>query len=338
MPAWAAKIRLIGRRDLLSALAVACLFAAAGASCLYFLVHRVMIRSAQDRLMDLTQSTILRSDALVDTAIQQLNAMNQSRLPRCSPQDLDTLRDQIFKTGKLEDAGWFQGNQIRCSAQRPKSQGQTGDLRLIAILPNSLEVYRSDLLFSIQNKPTLLVRLGDAYVNTAELAREFNGPSWMQFSATLADVHGNSTGAHSQQTASLFLSPGKYLYRDRIYTTACSTRYRICDTVSVSVRYVLHRDVAPTVIALICGAVIGGMLGAFSPSRTAAVRPLKASFTGPSAEIISILNTSPSHASATSRLWAPKRSAVGESRAARWNNRSTLSGSPSRKTGSALSR
>lgn len=263
MPAWAAKIRLIRRRDLLSALAVACLFGVAGASCLYYVVHRVMIRSAQDRLMDLTQSTIVRSDALVDTAIQQLNAMNRSPLPRCSPQDLDTLRGQIFKTGKLQDAGWFQGNQIRCSAQLPNSPDQTGDLRLIAILPNSLRVYRSDILFSIQNKPTILARLGDAYVNTGELAREFNGPSWMEFSATLTDVDGNHTGAHDPQTASLFTSPGKYLYRDRIYTTACSTRYRLCDTVSVSTSYVLERDVAPSVIALVCGAVMGGMLGGF---------------------------------------------------------------------------
>ncbi|MFP5237119.1 MAG: EAL domain-containing protein [Acidobacteriota bacterium] len=261
MPAWTAKIRLIPRRDLLSTLAVAGLFAVAGALGLSYLAHRVMIRAAQDRLMDLTQSTVLKTNAIADEAVQQLHTMNQSPLPRCSGQDLETLRAQIFKTGALLDAGWFQGERVRCSAQMPGPLEAVGEPRRVAVLPAQLELYRSVGSFSIHNKPTILVRLGDAYVNIGELAREFSGPPWMQFAATVTDIHGRPTGAHDPGTAPIFTSPGRHLQGDRVYTTACSARYPLCDTVSVSLDYVLGREIAPTLLALACGGLMGGMLG-----------------------------------------------------------------------------
>lgn len=261
MPLWTAKIRLIRRQDLLAALTIAGIFAVAGAFGLCNVVHRVMLGSALDRLMDLSQGSILRSEALVDTAIQQLHVMNASRLARCSPQDLDTLRAQIFRTGVLQDAGWFEGEQIRCSAELAPTFTGTSDLHIVAKLLNHLELYRSDSFFNMRQKPSILVRMGDAYVDTGELAHEFSGPSWVQFSATVTDARGGYAGIRNSPAAWIFTSPGKYRYKDRVYATACSTRYRLCDTVSVSASYLLGRNNAPTFIGLACGGAMGGMVG-----------------------------------------------------------------------------
>lgn len=241
------------------------ILAVAGASVLTSLVHRIMIRAAQDRLMDLSGDSIAKSDALAEIASRQLKVMNASPLPRCSPQELDALRAAIFRAGKLQDGGWFEGEQIRCSAEVADSVHRAGDLHLVAKLADDLEIYRSDDLFSIEHKPTLLARMGEAYVNTGELAQEFSGPSWLQFSAAMGDASGGYTGVGDARAAWMFTTSGRYLYDGSVYATACSTRYRLCNTVSAPVNYILDREPAPTILALVCGGVMGGMAGGILP-------------------------------------------------------------------------
>lgn len=265
MSQWTAKIRLFRRRDVVASLAFACVFAVLGASVLTHLVHRIMVRAAQDRLMDVSLDSITKSDALADAALRQLEAMNASPLPRCSPQELDTLRAEIFRAGTLQDAGWFDGEQIRCSAEVADSDHRTGDLHEVARLADHLEIYRSDNLFSIERKPTLIARMGDAYVNTGELAQEFSGPSWLHFTSVMTDTRGASTAVAEPRMARIFSTEGRYLVNGSVYATACSTRYRVCDTVSAPVKYILDRAPAPTILAIACGIVMGGMAGGILP-------------------------------------------------------------------------
>jgi len=237
------------------------IFVLGGCFCLNSVVHELMLRSAQHRLLDFCQDSISKSNSIVNGAIQELTAMNRYSLRRCSPEDLDALRERIFKTGALRDAGWFDGEQIRCSSQVAQTFDGAIDLQLVAKLQDNIEVYRSNEHFSIQQKPTMIVRMGDAYVNTGVLAQEFAGPSWVEFSATIADMRGYYAGVPDPQATWIFTSPGVYRHKGRVYATACSTQFKICHTAAVPIRYFFQREYAPSIVGIVCGGLIGGLIG-----------------------------------------------------------------------------
>jgi len=261
MRPWTKKARLIRRMDLPAVISIMGIFVLGGCFFLNSLVHELMLRSAQHRLLDFCQDSISKSDSIVNVAIQELSAMNRSNLRRCSPENLDELRELIFKTGKLQDAGWFEGERIRCSSQVAQTSNGAIDLQLVAKLRNDIEVYRSDEHFSIQKKPTMIVRMGDAYVNTGVLAQEFSGPSWVEFSAAMADMRGYYAGVPDPLATWIFTSPGVYRHKGRVYATACSTQYNVCHTAAVSIGHFFQREYVPPIVGIALGGLMGGMLG-----------------------------------------------------------------------------
>ncbi|MDR3793687.1 MAG: EAL domain-containing protein [Terracidiphilus sp.] len=258
---WTRKTTAIRIRDVYAAISIIGIFVLSGCFCLNILVRELILRSAQNRLLDLCQDSISRSDHIVNDAIQELTAMNRSSMPRCSPENLDALRERIFKTGMLQDAGWFEGDQIRCSSQVTQTLNGAIDLELVAKLRNNTRLYRSNTHFSIQQRPTVIVRMDDAYVNIGVLAQEFEGPSWVEFSATIADIRGYYAGAPDPQATWIFTSPGKYRHNGRVYATACSTQNSICHTAAVPISHLLRREWMPPAVGIVCGGVMGGMLG-----------------------------------------------------------------------------
>jgi sensor c-di-GMP phosphodiesterase-like protein len=258
---WTGKTTAIRSRDVYAAISIIGIFILSGCFCLNILVRELMLRSAQNRLLDLCQDSISRSDRIVHSATLELTAMNGSSQPRCSPENLEAMRERIFKAGMLEDAGWFEGDRIRCSSQVAQTLNGAIDLDLVARLRNNTRLYRSKSYFSIQQKPTVIVRMGDAYVNVGVLAQEFDGPTWVEFSATIADMHGYYSGVPDPQATWIFTSQGKYRHNGRVYATACSTQNSICHTAAVPIRYLLGREYAPSILGIVAGGVIGGMLG-----------------------------------------------------------------------------
>jgi len=261
MFSWMGKTAPVRRRDVPAVISTLGIFVLCGCFCLNSLVHELMLRSAQSRLLDLCQDSISRSNSIIDVATQELAAMNRSSQHRCSPENLAQLREHIFKRGVLQDAGWFEGDRILCSAQVAQSFDGAIDLYLVAELRNHIEIYRSNNHFSIQQKPTIIVRMGDAYVNVGVLAQEFAGPSWVEFSATIADLRGYYAGIPNPQAAWIFTSPGKYRNRDRVFATACSTQYKICHTAALPISHLFGHEYAPPLVGTLLGGVLGGMIG-----------------------------------------------------------------------------
>jgi sensor c-di-GMP phosphodiesterase-like protein len=240
----------------------------AGAFSCYSLARELILCSAQTQLLGFSRESILKRDGFEDSALQALSAMHHSALPHCSPQDLDALRELVFKSGILHDAGWFEGKQIRCSSLIANNINKSINLQFIAKPQNEIAYYRSYDHFSIAQKPTVIVRMGDAYVNIGILGREFSGPSWVQYFGAISDIRGYAntpdfySGPPAPHAAWIYTSPGTYHLNGHLYATACSTRNRICRTSSVPVNFILRSER----VFIRTGIVLGGVLGALFAS------------------------------------------------------------------------
>jgi sensor c-di-GMP phosphodiesterase-like protein len=265
------KLRLIRSEDVSAAITIIVIFVLTGSFCIHSLFRELRLHSEQNRLLEMCQNSISKLDYIENDAALELAAMNRSSRFRCSQENLNALRKRVFKNKGIEDAGWFQSDKILCSALVAPNFDGASNLKLIAKPENNTALYQSGFHFSIQNKPTLIARMGNAYVNIGLFGLESATPSQLESFTTIRDVRGyyvtipgagwNSTSLPNPQAPWIFTTPGKYRHKGRIYATACTAQNKACATASESINFFLAREYVSSIVAFVCGGLLGGLLG-----------------------------------------------------------------------------
>lgn len=249
------------RRNLPASILILASCSIAGFLLIHLIVREVVFRTAEARLQDVTNDSIHRSTLNYDTALQTLQTIATSTQPHCSREDLDQLRKDLFEVHSLQDAGWMDDQHILCSAMLAQPYQQATRLHLIATLKNGVRVYTGRNPFASHSQPYILARLGQAYVSAGFPSQEFKGPSWMEFTATLAlppDPSGPRDGNISE---TLFTSAGSYRANHRIYATSCSSTYPLCHTASLPYAFLYGKSQTGRTVGGLCGGIIGAFSG-----------------------------------------------------------------------------
>jgi sensor c-di-GMP phosphodiesterase-like protein len=104
------------RQNVLAARAAVTLTAALGAAAGLLLGCVLAIPLAENRLKNYMERVTVKDDASLTEARTLLDTLGHSANPACSDTDLGNLRDLVFGSDYLKDAGRIRGGRIECSA------------------------------------------------------------------------------------------------------------------------------------------------------------------------------------------------------------------------------
>src|ERR1039457_2546787 len=119
------------QQNVIAARAAVMLTAALGAGAGLLLGCVVAIPLAENRLKTYMERVAVQDDASLTEARSLLDTLRHSANPACSDTDLSHLRDLVFGSDYLKDAGRIRGGRIECSAtggrpSRPISEFKAG--------------------------------------------------------------------------------------------------------------------------------------------------------------------------------------------------------------------
>jgi sensor c-di-GMP phosphodiesterase-like protein len=173
--------------------------------------------------------------AYLDESHAVLAAMNASKLPTCSDEEIANLRKVIFHAQFLRDAGHIRDGKIECSAVLGREDLPLVQFKPDITQPNGTKIYRylppyepgGELVYSQQE--------GDSYVvRDPRLGTFMQGITNQDFTLTLIDVSRFRSGRVSGQPPK---AKGAVTDRDwhgrlgdTLYATRCSARYFSCIT------------------------------------------------------------------------------------------------------------
>ena len=119
------------QQNVLAARVTVVLTAALGAATGLLLGCLLAIPLAENRLKTYMERVAVQDDASLTEARSALDTLGHSANPTCSDADLGNLRDLVFGSDYLKDAGRIRGGKIECSAtagrpERPISEFKRG--------------------------------------------------------------------------------------------------------------------------------------------------------------------------------------------------------------------
>jgi sensor c-di-GMP phosphodiesterase-like protein len=117
------------QQNVLAARVTVTLTAALGAAAGLLLGCVVAIPLAENRLKTYMDRVAAQDDASLTEARSLLDTLGHSANPACSDTDLSNLRDMVFGSDYLKDAGRIRGGRVECSATAGRPAGTIGGFK-----------------------------------------------------------------------------------------------------------------------------------------------------------------------------------------------------------------
>ena len=200
-----------------------------------------------------------------------LGDLNATHLQPCSPPELAMLREKIYKSRNLRDAGRIQRERMQCSALLSVSKSPQAPATPTVTSTDGLTFYYRLPPYSIGDRWTVILRRGDFFVvldpSVARRLTEFP----RNVEATVIDA---ATGARVRPSRARMFPNTPVIDRDwqgrngdTLYATRCSPQASLCVTAYTSISSTLRaqraqiaRDVAAGwllgAFPLVCGALL----------------------------------------------------------------------------------
>jgi sensor c-di-GMP phosphodiesterase-like protein len=129
------------RQNVLAARAAVTLTAALGAAAGLLLGCVLAIPLAENRLKAYMERVTVQDDASLTEARTLLDTLGRSANPACSDTDLGNLRDLVFGSDYLKDAGRIRGGRIECSATSGRPARPVAEFKAGKTQPDGSVVY-----------------------------------------------------------------------------------------------------------------------------------------------------------------------------------------------------
>jgi sensor c-di-GMP phosphodiesterase-like protein len=256
-------IERANKQHVLVARTVTTTLAVSGILAGYFLSRIVAFERTESALDRYATGIVAQRDAASGEGRKLLAAMKSSPYAACSDADIAYLRDLLYRSQYLKDAGYLHAGRVDCSAASGHPARVNEQLRTDSALQAGAVAYINLLPGQGGSNASAGLEMGNAYVLFNEHLPVALSSIPMQLTESVRDVAsaqaGRATGKLAQ--AKRFDSPGDELARsgDTVYATHCSNQYSNCATAHTTVSDALRVENG----TLGCGLVLGGLTGGF---------------------------------------------------------------------------
>ena len=235
----------------------------------HFIGRLIVLRLTADKLGPEATHVSRLDDEFAQDTKTALTQMNASTLPFCSEADLESIRNILFHSHFLKEAGRIRDGRIICSATFGRVQVRAGELpQPDFVAPNGLKLYRNLPAFRLENWLVLTSQAGESYVVVNPYINSQRDPFPMHYTVTMMDGPPNQTnqlmGDFPQLTGRLLTTDGNGRQGDVLYSTHCSIGDRTCITTILTVSETLNAERGQLTGYVAFGGVSGALLGFFA--------------------------------------------------------------------------
>jgi len=152
------------QQNVLAARVAVTLTAALGAAAGLLLGCLLAIPLAENRLRTYMERVAVQDDASLTEARSLLDTLRHSTNPACSDTDLSNLRDLVFGSDYLKDAGRIRGGRIECSATAGRPAGTIGGFKAGKVQADGTVIYSNLASARDQSLRRTGIQRGDVFV------------------------------------------------------------------------------------------------------------------------------------------------------------------------------
>jgi len=253
------------QRRILVALA-ATLIAAVGGTLLGYLAGRMVAIRLAETWMDQYASRILNmGEAASKESLAILAQIQASPYPACSDAEIVWLRELVFRTEYLKDAGRIRDGRIDCSATEGRSNGAAEQFTPDPPLTVGVFTYRNLLPFQDKSLRRVGLQVGNNYVIFGQHIPARIGPIPMNDSINDKDSsnrrHNHLAGTAPDVEDAILIHDVVTQVRGVLYVTRCSDKTSSCVTAYTPVQAALQGEsrkvLGGTLSGTFCGALFG---------------------------------------------------------------------------------
>jgi len=247
------------KQNVVAARAAITLTAALGAATGLLLGCMLAIPLAGNRLKAYMERVAVQDDASLTEARTLLDTLEHSANPACSDADLSNLRDLVFGSDYLKDAGRIRGGKIECSATAGRQARPLGDFKAGKAQADGSVIYSNLASARDQNLRRTGIQRGNVFVVFGSHLPELGGRLPIRSAIEPYPAATPASGEASSQASSGPASDEVARRGGSIVATHCSAIMSNCVIASMDV------DDARRVESPIIGAitVAGGIAGIF---------------------------------------------------------------------------
>jgi sensor c-di-GMP phosphodiesterase-like protein len=241
----------------------------------YFFGCKAVFWESIFRLDRNSKLLVARNDATLEEASKVLTSLGNSGFTTCSDDDIGYLRDLVFRSISLKDAGRIKGDKIECSAASGRSTRSISTMSTGSAHANGGFTYYNLKYSAKSGQDRAALQLGNAFVvfDSGEPLDQVVDP--FRFAVTVKSSNGMQVGrapSHSSKSGNPPVTiDGSGRVGEMLYATRCSLLGINCVTMSVPADYVLQNGTVG-ISACVCVGALTGLLFGMLLSRTQARR------------------------------------------------------------------
>lgn len=231
----------------------------------YLLGRAAVIWQSLHKLDQNASVIVDQNDASLGEAREALDSIKHSGSSICADEDIRGLRDLVFRSSYLKDAGRISGDMIECSASTGRS------VRSISALVASSSTMEGGLTYySLKNvsktdPDRAALRLGHAFVVIDFGVTLNQGRDPVSLAVTTVGGINSQAGAIADQMRGVkeprMTQEGSGHLGNVLYATRCSSLGFNCITLSLPTDYVLQHGILAIAASAAVGAMTGLLLG-----------------------------------------------------------------------------
>ena len=235
----------------------------------YWIGRAITLRQTAGRLSREAALAISETNTYAHDVHTALDAMNTSRYPYCSGQDMELLHHLLYASTFLKEMGRIRDNKITCSTTQGRELPSGTELpKPKSIGTDGVKVYRDPPGFQLPNVMVTVLQADDSYVVLYPYFDSLRERSPVHI---LTTVHGGPVRNQPLSLAGDAAQPSwpqrtqnsDFRIGDTLYSTRCSSLSinNICITASLQVSEALQANRSELKALTVLGGVTGGFLG-----------------------------------------------------------------------------
>jgi len=239
----------------------------------YFLGCKAVFWESIFRLDRYSKRLVAQNDASLAEAGKVLDSLTHSRFTTCSEGEIANLRDLVFRSVSLKDAGRIKGDRIECSAASGQSTRSILTMSTGSAHAKGGFTYYNLKYSAKSGQHRAALQLGNAFVvfDSGEALNQDADP--FRFAMTVnsfKDMQADHAPSHSSESdVPPVISDGSGQMGEMLFATRCSSLGINCITMSVPAAYVLQNGTV-AISACVCVGALTGLLFGMLLSRSRA--------------------------------------------------------------------
>ena len=239
----------------------------------YFLGCKAVFWESIFRLDSYSERLVAQHDASLAQASEVLDSLRHSKFTTCSDGEIAYLRDLVFRSVSLKDAGRIKGDKIECSAASGQSTRSILTMSKGPAHAKGRFTYYNLGYSAKSGRNRVALQLGNAFV-VFDSGEDLNqGVDPFKFAVTLNSSNDMPAGHVPSRSPAPDTAPvtsgGSGRLGEMLYATRCSSLGVNCITMSVPAAYVLQNG-AVAISACVCVGALTGLLFGMLLSRSRA--------------------------------------------------------------------